>query len=133
MVEYIHWSGEQNRTLQETKTKMIRGMDLYAKSELFRTLIKTLELPKGSSLPDPTTFIRNDVTGSPQYVHAFEQQMNGDAVQAFEVCISKDSVTLRCEYSTACSFSGCGHIEKAVEDVGRFLKRGCDLPMEQVV
>jgi len=109
-------------------------MDLNMKSELFRTLIKNLELPKGSSLPDPTTSIGNDVTGSPQYVHAFERQMNGDAVQTFKVYISRDSVTLRYEYSTSyfLPFSGSNHIEKAVEDIGRFLKKGCDLPMEQV-
>jgi hypothetical protein len=65
-------------------------------------------------------------------IHAYEHQMNGNAVQAFGVYISRDSVTLQYEYSTSCSFSGCGHIEKAVEDIGRFLKRGCDLSMEQV-
>ena len=111
-----------------------REMDLNTKSELFRTLIKNLELPKGSSLPDPTTSIGNDVIGSPQYVHGFEHQINGDAVQAFKVYISRDSVTLRYEYSTSyfLPFSGSNHIEKAVEDIGRFLKMGCDLPMEQV-
>ena len=108
-------------------------MDLKTKSELVRKLITNLKLPAGSSLPDPKTSIGNDATGSPEYVHAFEHEINGDAVRAFQVYVSGDSVTLQYEYSTSCfePFSGSSHIEKAVEGVGRFLKRRFDLAMEQ--
>lgn len=108
-------------------------MDLNEKSEMVRTLIQNLELPEGSLLPDPRTSIGNDATGSPEYVHAFEHEINGDSVQTFRVYISGDSVTLQYEYSTSCfrPFSGSNHVEKAVEDIGRFLKRGRDLAIEQ--
>ena len=135
MVECNHTPqfGEEGRILQDMNTNGRREMDLKTKSELVRTLIRNLKLPTGSSLPEPTTSIGNDAIGSPEYVHAFEHEMNGDAAQAFQVYISGDSVTLQYEYSTACfhPFSGSSHIEKAVEDVGRFLKKGCDLAMEQ--
>ena len=137
MVECNHTPhlGRRGRILQDMNANERREMDLKTKSELVRTLIKNLKLPAGSSLADPTTSIGNDATGSPEHVHAFEHEMNGDAVQAFQVYISGNSVTLQYEYSTACflPFSGSSHIEKAVEDVERFLKKGFDLAMEQGV
>jgi hypothetical protein len=140
VVWYAHWFNEQNRRAQELNPARHRiengscEMDINKKSELVKTLIKNLELPEGSSLPDPTTSIGKDVAGSPEYVHAFEHQMNGDTVQAFQVYISRDGVTLRYEYSTSfiLPFSGTNHIEKAVEDIGRFLKRGYDSRKEHV-
>lgn len=110
-------------------------MDLKTKSEMVRALITDLELPEGSSIPDPVTSISTDAIGSPEYVHAFEHEIDGDTVQSFQVYVSRDSVTLQYEYSTSCfqPFAGSNHIERAVEDIERFLKRGLDRAVEQKV
>ena len=109
-------------------------MDLKTKSETAKAMIAGIELPGSSSIiVDPVMSVSTDATGTPEYVHAFEHEVDGYAVQSFQVYVSEDSVTLQYEYSTSCflPFAGNNHIERAVEDVGRFLKRGLDLAVEQ--
>jgi hypothetical protein len=106
-------------------------MDLKSKSDLVRSLIESLKLPKGFSLKEATTSVGRDAIGAPEHVHTFEHEMNGEKIQALQVYISGDSVTLQYEYSTSCfqPFTGDNHIEKAVEDIHKYLKRQCALAM----
>jgi hypothetical protein len=108
-------------------------MHLKKKSEMVKSLITNLNLPKGSSLKDPTISLGKDAAGSPEYIHAYEHERHGKIVQVFMAYVSDNSVTLQYEYSTSCfqPFSGSNQIEEAVEDVGRFLKRGCELITQQ--
>ena len=104
-------------------------MKLKSKSDLVRSQIENLKLPKGFSLTEPTTSTGKDAIGSPEHVHTFEHEMNGEKIQTFQVYISGDSVTLQYEYSTSYfqPFTGSNHIERAVEDVHKYLKRECAL------
>ena len=106
-------------------------MDLKSKSDLVRSLIGNLKLPQGFSLTEVTASVGKDAVGSPEHVHTFEHEMNGEKIQAFQVYISGDSVTLQYEYSTSYfqPFTGSNHIEKAAEDIHKYLKRGCALEM----
>jgi len=101
-------------------------MKLKAKSDLVRTRIESLRLSEGSSLSNPRTSLSKDATGLPEYIHAFEHYIEGQLVQKFQAYVSKDSITLRYESCTACfqPFVGGDQVEKAVQDLGRFLQTG---------
>ena len=113
------------------KRKRGREMNLKSKSDLVGSLIENLKLPRGFSLTQATTSIGKDAIGSPEHVHTFEHEMNGEKIEAFQVYISGDSVTLQYEYSTSYfrPFTGSNHVERAVEDVRKYLKSQCALAM----
>jgi hypothetical protein len=135
MVEYKLTAPEMIRDLDPAilKCKGGREMNLRSKSELVRSLIENLKLPKGFSLTEPTTSVGKNAIGSPEHIHTFEHEMNGEKIQAFQVYISGDGVTLQYEYSNSYfqPFTGSNHIEKAVEDVRKYLKSQSALAMAQ--
>ena len=49
-------------------------MDLKSKSDLVRSLIESLKLPKGFSLTEATTSVGKDTIGSPEHVKTFEHE-----------------------------------------------------------
>ncbi|MHC4354535.1 MAG: hypothetical protein ACYTE3_22420 [Planctomycetota bacterium] len=106
-------------------------MDLSTKSDYVRTRIEDMELPNGSSLSGPETRLGEDATGSPEYVHTFNHEIEGKVVQTFEVCVFEQGIAVR--YGNAMSnllpLTSIEQVEEAVGDIRTFLKRGYNRAM----
>ncbi len=108
-------------------------MNLKTKSDHIRKLIENLKLPHSSSLSDPETHLGKDATGSPEYVHTFRHEIEGEAVQVFRVYVFEKGVTVQYENSIShlLPLGGSNQVEEALEDIRKFLKSGYDRAMGQ--